>query len=426
MGKLESTVPGLSYPSARDGALKTGIDFLDGRRKDDGAEGLWRIGNKLYDLSQFIKNHPGGSEWIALTEGTDITEAFQVHHLTDRAERLLPKFYIHDASTPRCIPLTFQPNGFYKKFKARALKALEGVDIHRPSPRTNMIADMLLAGTIISCLTASATRAWPAIIVSAMFLTWLSVTAHNYLHMRNNFRMFYMDLCLMSSNDWRITHVLSHHLYPNTIWDYEVYSVEPFLSWLPLKNKTIMSRILSLIYSPIIYTLTYVMQGTKRYYVALTKVDLHPQDLIPFILPLAMCTVSESIGAAFATWTTIIFLSSFYFGYTGFNAAHHHPDIFHDGDICRKDLDWALLELDAVRDRYLIDSSLFLTLTNFGTHTLHHLLPTVDHDYLRRCWPALKETCEEFNIPFKKMTQWELTKGQFQQLLRNEPKTFVS
>lgn len=75
---LRSSITGLESPTGRNDFFKTGYGFLEGRRKDDGAEGLWRIKNKLYDLESFVKNHPGGEEWLILTRGTDITEAFEV------------------------------------------------------------------------------------------------------------------------------------------------------------------------------------------------------------------------------------------------------------------------------------------------------------------------------------------------------------
>ena len=78
MEKIESTIPGLRYPSGRDDPLKSGQGFLEGKKTDDGAEGLWRIKDKLYDLVDWINIHPGGAEWINLTRGTDITEAFEV------------------------------------------------------------------------------------------------------------------------------------------------------------------------------------------------------------------------------------------------------------------------------------------------------------------------------------------------------------
>jgi hypothetical protein len=59
---------GIKYPSHRDEPLKTGLRWLKGKRADDGAEGLWRIHDKLYDLNEFIQKHPGGAEWIELTQ----------------------------------------------------------------------------------------------------------------------------------------------------------------------------------------------------------------------------------------------------------------------------------------------------------------------------------------------------------------------
>jgi hypothetical protein len=42
--------------------------WLDGKRMDDCAEGLWRIHNTLYDFENFIKLHPGGSDWLRETK----------------------------------------------------------------------------------------------------------------------------------------------------------------------------------------------------------------------------------------------------------------------------------------------------------------------------------------------------------------------
>ena len=55
--------------------------WLANKREGDGIDpGLWRIHDKLYDLSVFAKKHPGGAMWIESTIGTDITEAFEVSH----------------------------------------------------------------------------------------------------------------------------------------------------------------------------------------------------------------------------------------------------------------------------------------------------------------------------------------------------------
>lgn len=60
--------PQLKYPSLRDDGLRDPVQWLAGKAMDDGAEGLWRIHDKLYDLTRFIKRHPGGEEWLELTQ----------------------------------------------------------------------------------------------------------------------------------------------------------------------------------------------------------------------------------------------------------------------------------------------------------------------------------------------------------------------
>jgi len=66
--KIKYTTIVNKYPSFRDEAIKSCWRWLEGRQEDDNAEGYWRVHDKLYNLSDFIKNHPGGSEWIALSK----------------------------------------------------------------------------------------------------------------------------------------------------------------------------------------------------------------------------------------------------------------------------------------------------------------------------------------------------------------------
>ncbi|KAF7998118.1 hypothetical protein HCN44_009516 [Aphidius gifuensis] len=419
MNELKSSIPGLVYLPTREYS-KSSDGFLEGRKQVDGAENLWRINNRLYNLDEFINNHPGGAQWISLTKGTDITELFETHHLSNKAENMLPKFYVRDAKTPRSIPMTFNENGFYKTFKKRSYEALKNINYHYPSFKTNLIADTVMIMTILFCLVSAATQSMITSTIAGVLMTWTTIIGHNYLHMRDNYRMYYLDISLMSSRDWRITHVMSHHMYPNTIWDIEMYGYEPLFQYLPRKKSII--RYLGIFYSPIFWFLSFYLVGIKRYIsVFFVNKKIEFGDLVPFIIPIIMCFYSQNIQTAFKIWITIIGISSFVFMFIGFNAAHHHPKIFHDGDICRDDLDWGLLELDAVRDRNVIDDYYFLVVTNFGSHGLHHLLPTIDHAYLPLCLPALQKTCEEFNINNDKFTQIELIKGQFAQLRRTHP-----
>jgi cytochrome b involved in lipid metabolism len=66
---------------------------------------LWRVHDGLYDLTTFAKRHPGGAQWIELTQGTDITEAYEVNRLNSKVAKECPSgfFSILDLSGFPCL-----------------------------------------------------------------------------------------------------------------------------------------------------------------------------------------------------------------------------------------------------------------------------------------------------------------------------------
>ena len=80
MPPQEKFQPESFIPTGRDPAKLNAKQWLNNKVIDDGiGKNLWRIHDDLYDLSEF--KHPGGDQWIRLTKGTDITEAFEVAHV---------------------------------------------------------------------------------------------------------------------------------------------------------------------------------------------------------------------------------------------------------------------------------------------------------------------------------------------------------
>lgn len=67
---------GIKYPKNRDALVKNGDLWLEDKREDDGAEGLWRIHDELYDFTEFIGKHPGGKSWLELTKVIYILNIF--------------------------------------------------------------------------------------------------------------------------------------------------------------------------------------------------------------------------------------------------------------------------------------------------------------------------------------------------------------
>ena len=87
--------------------------------------------------------------------------------------------------------------------------------------------------------------------ISGLILGIVCTMAHNFYHKADNFRRYYHDLSSLSSSDSRITHVLSHHVFTNTIYDIEIAVKEPVLPFLPDPRKQYRSKILSCVMLPV-------------------------------------------------------------------------------------------------------------------------------------------------------------------------------
>ncbi|BFF94378.1 cytochrome b5-related protein [Drosophila madeirensis] len=417
-------VSGISetYPSYRQHPLVSAESWLKGKHLDDGAEGLWRINDKLYDLSDFAKRHPGGAYWIECTRGTDITEPFESHHIEDRARHMLSKFEVREAAQPRNYKFTLDQNGFYMTLKRRVREKLRKIN-YSPTKKTDLYHSGILASVFILSWIGTAYSSYLAKALAGLTLCYLANSAHNYFHQRDNWRMYTFNLTLMNFRNWRISHALSHHVYPNSLHDLELSMFEPFLCWVPSPHYAgRVKRWISVVISPIFYVFSFSVAFLQRVVASLSKENLmYWDDLIPITLPLFLyLTTGVGLSAALWSWLHVLAVGAFFFGFIGLTAAHHDPRILHDGDAQRKDRDWGLYQLDTIIDRRDVKWSHLLVLTHFGDHALHHLFPTLDHGVLRHLYPELNQTMQEFDGELREMNHWGHIKGQTQQLLRME------
>lgn len=77
--------------------------------------------------------------------------------------------------------------------------------------------------------------------------------------------MMYFNLLFMSYRDWRLSHVLSHHMHTNSLLDVEVMIFEPFFIWTPSdKEKNWVQRYVSWIYTPIFYVGVFLLEFSKK------------------------------------------------------------------------------------------------------------------------------------------------------------------
>ncbi|KPJ18939.1 Cytochrome b5-related protein [Papilio machaon] len=430
--KTHVSFPQLKYPSLRDSGMRDPVQWLTGKELDDGAEGLWRIHNKLYDVTKFLNKHPGGEEWLELTKGTDITEAFESHHLNPATEKILEKYYVRDAKTPRNSPFTFKDDGFYRTLKREVYKELSKVPKH-----VSRTADLITDGLFLSLLCSSALACWVVnswlaqlwYIIASICLALLTVACHNFIHRKTNWRMFLFNLSMWSYRDFRVSHVLSHHLYTNTLMDLEISSLEPILQYNPRKNKPVYAR-LGFITEFFFFPLIFFALFLKRFVSIFVREDFLKKhygwhDCLGFLLPLWMWLITGSpITKVLYVWFWIICTGSLLFHLIGVNAAHHHPDAIKDGDQPRNETpDWGEHQVEALLDRKDINSNTFAVVTLFGEHALHHMFPTLDHLVLKYLHPLFLQTCDKYKANYRVSTQFEMVLGQIKETMRTDYKS---
>lgn len=110
-------------------------------------------------------------------------------------------------------------------------------------------------------------------------------------------------------------------------------------------------------------------------------------------------------------------VASVLYSITALNAGHHGVEVVHEGDEFAS-LDFGIYQMAATVDRIETNANLFLSITNFGDHTLHHLFPSLDHALLPQLRSVLAETCLEFDVEFRKYTCLHALIQQFKQLGR--------
>ncbi|XP_058451370.1 cytochrome b5-related protein-like [Malaya genurostris] len=417
------------YPTYRSSSLRTVNNWLAGKRQDDASEGFWRVHDSLYDLTNFIDHHPGGADWLKLTKGTDITEAFESHHITTKAELLLAKYRIRAAREPRNVRLTFHEHGFYKTLKRRVREKWNDLD-RRPAQYSEFILDCLLIGVFLLLFIAVILDSYAVATVCGLVLAMTMICAHNFFHQKDNWRMLVFNLAFLSYREQRISHILSHHFYPNSNLDLEIFFFEPFLCWLPRssKKKIRLQRFGSWIYGSIVYALMFLNEFVKRQAEMFftRNASFHWDDLITLVMPIFMyTTTTNNLWAVLRMWIFIVLVGSFTFGFIAINAAHHHPEIVHSGDSIPADIDFGIYQMATVIDRSDRKDWQLNVLTSFGHHCLHHLFPTVDHGMLPQLYPLFLETCAEFDLEHRQYSWWQMFVGQHQQLARVIPMTYT-
>lgn len=218
------------------------------------------VDNESSELNS-LQLSPKLSTYTSTSQGTDVTEAFETHHLSNKPSQVLAKFYVRDAAGPRNYKFTFEENGFYKTLKRRVVEKLDTIDKSSELWKSRMALDVnlvvLYATAILAFQNGLTLKGIIFTLIAGQCLGWSANLAHNFIHQADNWRMLTANLSFFGVRDFRVFHAMSHHMYPNTFSDLEVSMSEPNLKWIPYANKTKLSTIYSYFASPAVYALMF-------------------------------------------------------------------------------------------------------------------------------------------------------------------------
>lgn len=144
-----------------------------------------------------------------LSQGIDVTEAFEAYHISDKASKVLAKYYIREAVTARNYKLTFNENGFYRTLKRRVAEKMDTIDnsvLWKSKMILNLDLFLLFLTAIFAMRVGNIFVILPLLLASGLFLACLNSISHNFIHQKNNWQMYTANLSLIGWRDWRIFH----------------------------------------------------------------------------------------------------------------------------------------------------------------------------------------------------------------------------
>ncbi|KAL7029783.1 hypothetical protein ACKWTF_006363 [Chironomus riparius] len=419
------------FPSFRNDFVNGCWKWIDGKKIDDNAAGLWRVHDKLYDLTDFIPKHPGGRAWLEISKGTDITEAFECYHLSSRPRDVLENYCVGVATQERNYRYTFDDNGFYRTLKRAIGQKMKSVD-KSVEIKPKIIHNITLVAFLMSVVFVSQVQPndyinanyIAPVIIAGLLLEWLVSMSHNFLHKADNWRMYTGNLSMAATRDMRTFHILSHHMYPNTYADLETTFFDPHFKWIPAEVKDLQYKIQSIAVHVNIHTLYFFNMLRMRIqgFFWGTAETFYWDDLVMFITPALIYTTgtqSSDIVEVIFKWLHIIIAASVFHVIGLINRGHHTTTTIHQGDEIFT-YDFGEYQMNAVCDRSGANMNIFTILTLYGEQVLHQLFPSIDAAVLPQLKETLIATCKQFDIEMKKCSLIGSVVGQYKQMYRDE------
>lgn len=403
------------------------------------------IEGKVYDVTKWIDNHPGGKEYINLAAGRDITYLFDSYHpFTDKPTEILKKFEIGTLKTTE-FPVYKKDTGFYKELKESVGKYFKDNNLHYKSPWAGLGRMAALLFVMYHCyntvyfnesniLVKLGCATVFGICQALLLVHMMHDACHSAIGYNESWWQivgrFPMDF--LTGGDmkhWHHQHVLGHHIYTNVMGvdpdlpelvDGDMRYIVPRQVWKSLYKY-------QWLYMPALYaglslkvrlqnwTTTYMtlMNGPIRvnpisqnewaYFIFSRACNLTYQLVIPMIFG------KVSILGVFGFWLLQELALGAWLAFN-FQVSHISTSAAFPCDTqLNPEIqgEWAVLQVLSSVD-YAHNSQLVTFLSGaLNYQTTHHLFPCVSQYHYPAITPIIMQVCKKWKVPFNHLPTFQ-------------------
>jgi len=395
------------------------------------------IDGKIYDITKWLPDHPGGKEILLLSAGRDVTNLFESYHpMSDKPASLLKKYEVGVISSYE-FPIYVQKSKFYQKLKERVRKHFNDT---AQDPQASVgvftrlafvylflfvtywFAHYFTKNFMLGCLLALVYGLGESLFsIHVMHDACHAAITHSPAVWKWLGASF--DFCTGASfYAWNHQHVIGHHLYTN------IRNADPdlgegeidFRIVTPYQPRSWYHKYQH-IYAPILYglyALKYRIQDNETF-IKRTNGTIRVSTPSTFdygayiagkcsfiffriVLPLLY-------GIPLYNLICFIVLAELTLGYyltINFQVSHVAEELTFYGTAQKPneptqiDEDWAVLQMKTTTD-YGHGSHVCNFFSGGLNHqVVHHLFPSIDQEFYPQLVPIIKEVSKEFNVPY--------------------------
>jgi fatty acid desaturase len=191
-------------------------------------------------------------------------------------------------------------------------------------------------------------------------------------------------------------HCLNHHIYTNTLLDYEITAFYPLVNYLRVLPPN--WPYIQIVFEPILILLPLLNLLLKIVVVPLTKFSppnlLYFLTLTPIIL---LYIINGDMYTSIYLFVVMQMSFGFFFAKSVF-CGHRVPDLWTEGEAEVADFGLHTVMSSADTDQKSTGYHSLLIYTGFNIHVAHHFFPTIDHEHLWKVQEILEEVCRKRGI----------------------------